>query len=119
METKDLDKKYIVGLGEILFDVLPSGSQLGGAPANFAYHAGQHGLHSVAVSAVGKDALGEAALRLLDIVSRNALLIELHLNSSCRIINLRYHIFQLFLIKKAKSSIAQDILTHSTHSHRM
>ena len=36
--------------------VLPSGSQLGGAPANFAYHAGQHGLHSVAVSAVGKDA---------------------------------------------------------------
>ena len=66
METKDLDKKYIVGLGEILFDVLPSGSQLGGAPANFAYHAGQHGLHSVAVSAVGKDMLGDEALRLLD-----------------------------------------------------
>ena len=54
METKNLDKKYCVGLGEILFDVLPSGSQLGGAPANFAYHAGQHGLHSVAVSAVGR-----------------------------------------------------------------
>ena len=56
METKNLDKKYCVGLGEILFDVLPTGSQLGGAPANFAYHAGQHGLHSVAVSAIGKDA---------------------------------------------------------------
>ena len=66
METKNLDKKYCVGLGEILFDVLPSGSQLGGAPANFAYHAGQHGLHSVAVSAVGKDVLGDTALRLLD-----------------------------------------------------
>lgn len=39
-----LKKKYCVGLGEILFDVLPTGSQLGGAPANFAYHAGQHGL---------------------------------------------------------------------------
>ena len=52
METKNLNTKYCVGLGEILFDVLPSGSQLGGAPANFAYHAGQHGLHSVAVSAV-------------------------------------------------------------------
>ena len=57
METKNLNTKYCVGLGEILFDVLPSGSQLGGAPANFAYHAGQHGLHSVAVSAVGKDCL--------------------------------------------------------------
>ena len=66
METKNFDTKYCVGLGEILFDVLPSGSQLGGAPANFAYHAGQHGLHSVAVSAVGKDVLGETALRLLD-----------------------------------------------------
>ncbi len=66
MSTNNLDKKYIVGLGEILFDVLPTGSQLGGAPANFAYHAGQHGLHSVAVSAIGKDALGDEALRLLD-----------------------------------------------------
>ncbi len=55
METKNLNTKNCVGLGEILFDVLPSGSQLGGAPANFAYHAGQHGLHSVAVSAVGKE----------------------------------------------------------------
>ena len=66
MKIEDLDKKYCVGLGEILFDVLPTGSQLGGAPANFAYHAGQHGLHSVAVSAVGSDLLGDEALRLLD-----------------------------------------------------
>ena len=62
----DLNQKYCVGLGEILFDVLPSGSQLGGAPANFAHHAGQHGLHSVAVSAIGNDMLGDEALRLLD-----------------------------------------------------
>ena len=61
----NLDKKYIVGLGEILFDVFPTGAKLGGAPANFAYHAGQHGLHSVAVSAIGNDALGDEALRLL------------------------------------------------------
>lgn len=66
MKIEDLDKKYCVGLGEILFDVLPTGSQLGGAPANFAYHAGQHGLQSVAVSAVGSDLLGDEALRLLD-----------------------------------------------------
>ena len=64
--NNDLTQKYCVGLGEVLFDVLPTGSQLGGAPANFAYHAGQHGLQSVAVSAIGNDALGDEALRLLD-----------------------------------------------------
>ena len=66
MNREDLAGRYCVGLGEILFDVLPSGSQLGGAPANFAYHAGQHGLRSVAVSAVGNDILGDEAIRLLD-----------------------------------------------------
>ncbi len=67
MKTIDnLENRYCVGLGEILFDVLPMGSQLGGAPANFAYHAGQHGLKSVAVSAIGNDVLGDEALRILD-----------------------------------------------------
>ena len=55
----DLKKKYCVGLGEILFDVFPTGSQLGGAPANFAYHAGQHGLLSVAVSAAQRKSTGD------------------------------------------------------------
>ena len=32
-------KPHVVGIGEILWDLLPSGKQLGGAPANFAYHA--------------------------------------------------------------------------------
>ena len=36
-------KKVIVGIGEILWDMLPSGKALGGAPANFAYHAGRLG----------------------------------------------------------------------------
>lgn len=66
MKTRDYSNRYCVGLGELLFDVLPTGSQLGGAPANFAYHAGQHGLRSVAVSAVGNDMLGDEAIRLLD-----------------------------------------------------
>lgn len=66
MKNMDLTNRYCVGLGEILFDVFPSGSKLGGAPANFAYHAGQHGLRSVAVSAVGNDILGDEAIRLLD-----------------------------------------------------
>lgn len=66
MITNNLNKRYCIGLGEVLFDVLPTGAQLGGAPANFAYHAGQHGLPSVAVSAIGNDELGREAIRLLD-----------------------------------------------------
>ena len=49
-----MEKKYVVGLGEALWDVLPEGKKLGGAPANFAYHAGQFGLNSIAVSALGE-----------------------------------------------------------------
>ena len=37
---------YIVGIGEILWDMLPEGKQLGGAPANFAFHASQAGMQS-------------------------------------------------------------------------
>lgn len=56
----------IVGLGEILWDVLPEGKKLGGAPANFAYHARQLGLTSSVVSAIGKDALGDEIVALLE-----------------------------------------------------
>ncbi len=52
-------KRYVVGLGEALWDVLPEGKKLGGAPANFAYHAAQFGLDTIAVSALGEDALAE------------------------------------------------------------
>ena len=56
----------IIGLGEVLYDVLPEGAKLGGAPANFAYHIGQFGLDALAVSAVGNDILGEHALKQFD-----------------------------------------------------
>lgn len=52
-------KGVIVGMGEALWDVLPEGKKIGGAPANFAYHVSQFGLPSCVVSAVGKDPLGE------------------------------------------------------------
>lgn len=48
----------VVGMGEALWDVLPEGKKIGGAPANFAYHVSQFGLPSCVVSAVGADALG-------------------------------------------------------------
>lgn len=58
-------KNYIVGLGEILWDVLPEGKKLGGAPANFAYHASQFGMNGLAVSAIGRDSLGDEILNKL------------------------------------------------------
>ena len=59
-------KDMIVGLGEVLWDVLPDGKKLGGAPANFAYHAGQFGFNTMAVSAVGDDRLGEETIASLE-----------------------------------------------------
>ena len=55
----------IVGLGEALWDVLPEGKKLGGAPANFAYHAGQFGLDTIAISALGEDKLAEETIDAL------------------------------------------------------
>lgn len=52
-------KNLVIGMGEALWDVLPEGKKLGGAPANFAYHVSQFGLPGVVVSAIGDDALGE------------------------------------------------------------
>ncbi len=49
----------VVGIGELLWDILPDGRQLGGAPANCAYHAGQMGCESYIVSAIGNDELGD------------------------------------------------------------
>ena len=50
---------YVIGLGEALFDCLPTGRKLGGAPANFAYHVSQFGFDSCAISAIGDDELGQ------------------------------------------------------------
>jgi len=59
-------KSYtLVGLGEVLWDLLPEGKQLGGAPANFTYHAQALGARGVLVSAVGEDPLGEEILESL------------------------------------------------------
>src|SRR5688572_22746224 len=54
----------LIGLGEILWDLLPSGPQLGGAPGNFAYHASALGAHGTIISRVGSDQNGT------DILSR-------------------------------------------------
>lgn len=60
-----MNNKYVVGIGEALWDVFPEGKKLGGAPANFAYHVSQFGLNGMAVSAVGHDGLGDEILGAL------------------------------------------------------
>jgi len=61
------EKRYVVGLGEVLWDVLPEGKKLGGAPANFAYHAGQFlgSDNTIAISALGEDRLAEETIEAL------------------------------------------------------
>jgi len=58
-------RPLVVGIGEILWDLLPTGRALGGAPANFAYHAGALGADAVIVSAVGDDEPGREILAAL------------------------------------------------------
>ena len=61
-----LSKRHIVvGLGELLWDLLPTGKQLGGAPANFAYITSLLGDNGIPASRLGQDALGAAAIRRL------------------------------------------------------
>jgi fructokinase len=52
----------IVAIGEVLWDLLPSGKQLGGAPANFAYQAQAQGADACVIACVGADELGKLAL---------------------------------------------------------
>jgi fructokinase len=56
----------MIGIGELLWDMLPDGKKLGGAPANFAYHAAGFGHRGIALSRLGNDALGGEALRELE-----------------------------------------------------
>lgn len=59
-----------MGIGEILWDVFPTGKALGGAPANFAYHATRLGAEGWAISAIGSDELGD---EILDVVKQKNL----------------------------------------------
>src|SRR5215469_7865511 len=55
----------VVGLGEVLWDLLPSGRQLGGAPANFAYNSHLLGDQALVASRIGADELGQEIRRRL------------------------------------------------------
>jgi fructokinase len=66
----------IVGLGELLWDMLPAGKQLGGAPANFAYISTLLGNDGIVASRIGADLLGDEALRRLEALHVNTSFIE-------------------------------------------
>ena len=60
------DSPVIIGIGELLWDMLPAGKRVGGAPGNFVYHATKQGGRCCVISAIGNDALGEELLKELN-----------------------------------------------------
>ena len=66
MAEEKTEQRLVVGLGELLWDLLPEGARLGGAPANFAVMAGRLGNRGVIASRVGADELGKQARDTLD-----------------------------------------------------
>lgn len=69
-------ENYVVGMGEALWDVLPEGKKIGGAPANFAYHVSQFGLPSCVVTAIGDDPLGREIVENFTSKGLNQLIAE-------------------------------------------
>ena len=59
------NKLKVIGIGEVLWDMLPDGKKLGGAPCNFVYHAQQQGAEALALSAIGNDPAGKEILEVL------------------------------------------------------
>ena len=59
------EPRLVLGLGELLWDELPEGPRLGGAPANFSVMAARLGNHAVLLSRIGRDDLGRMALDAL------------------------------------------------------
>lgn len=62
------EPRLILGIGELLWDLLPDGPRLGGAPANFTVMAGRLGNHAAILSRIGRDALGRKAVEALDLL---------------------------------------------------
>jgi fructokinase len=60
------EPRLVLGIGELLWDILPEGRRLGGAPANFTVMVGRLGNHAGILSRIGRDDLGREAVQLLD-----------------------------------------------------
>lgn len=71
---KSKNRPIIAGIGELLWDMFPTGKKAGGAPVNFAYHAAGSGAESYAISAIGNDELGEEIMDLINGIGINHLI---------------------------------------------
>lgn len=74
MGIEGIKDELVIGLGEALWDMLPEGKKIGGAPANFAFHVGQCGLNSCVISAIGDDKLGSEIIENFEEKKLNYLL---------------------------------------------
>ncbi len=63
--------KKVIGIGETVWDVFPSGKRLGGAPVNFAFFAKEFGADAYPVSAIGNDTLGDETMEALKATGLN------------------------------------------------
>src|SRR5207248_10615821 len=80
-------KKRVVGLGEVLWDVLPGGACLGGAPANFAYITTLMGDQGIVASRVGADSRGIEALRRKEALGLDIDHVQTHRQHSTGLVN--------------------------------
>lgn len=112
-----MEKKInVVGIGEILWDLLPQGKVLGGAPANFAYHAHQLGAEGYAISSIGKDELGEEIVKQLSGYDLNLLLEKVDYPTSTVIVKLSGNGVPEYEIIK---DVAWDYLSLTPESYRL
>jgi fructokinase len=82
-------KKRVVGVGEVLWDLLPGGPSLGGAPANFAYITTLMGDQGIVASRVGEDSLGIDALRRMEELGLNIDYVQTDREHSTGVVNVK------------------------------
>lgn len=82
-------KKKVVGLGEVLWDLLPTGASLGGAPANFAYITTLMGNEGIVASRVGEDSRGIETLRRMEELGLNIDYVQTDQKYPTGIVNVR------------------------------
>ena len=68
--------KKVLAVGEVVWDVFPTGKRLGGAPVNFAYFAQALGAYGLPVTAIGTDALGDETLEALKLTGLDLSLLQ-------------------------------------------
>lgn len=68
----------VAGIGELLWDILPQGKQMGGAPCNFAFHAMQAGFDAHVVSSVGEDPDGREILQVMEELGLDQAYVQMH-----------------------------------------